>query len=177
MEKNVLDIMPGWFYFSDGTFDADPDEAKTIEQVVAFVDSNAPQGQQILCFDLEETSLPFSLDSFVTHAMSSLNGQENCIKIATTGREKGYVTPEAAFCLRKGGFSGAINQLTKMYRNIDVINRSLERIGSPLINPKKFYGSSTEVDYCHRFVLRPSDGCVKCTNKLSNSRVRCIYIH
>ena len=145
--KAVDGARPGMYYYSDGTISAEVLSEKQISGVVGWVNGSGRHG---LVLGLREARLPWCADDLW------------CAAYDFDGVRRGKA------------FLPSRDELVKMFKNLDAVQKALEKINRPLLDKYNWYWSSSEHNSSYAWDVRPSDGNMSIYGSKNNSgRVRC----
>ncbi len=171
-------VCPGMYYYSDGTISAEVLSKKQLSGVVGWVDDSRQHG---LVLGLREAKLPWSGDDLVADAFRE-DGRENTRLILEAARKQNKKAEAAEWCaayafdgVRSGeAFLASRDELVKIFRNLDAVQKALEKINRPLLDKYNWYWSSSEHNSSYAWDVRPSDGNISIYGSKNNyGRVRC----
>ena len=146
--KAVDGARPGMYYYSDGMISSEVIQGKQISGVVGWVDESGEHG---LVLGLREVRLPWCADDLW------------CAAYDFDGVRRGKA------------FLPSRDELVKMFKNLDAVQKALEKINMPLLAQYKWYWSSSEYLNYTAWRVRPSDGGMDNYDKGSFTRVRCVF--
>ena len=183
-------VRPGMYYYSDGTISADVIQGKQISGVVGWVDESGRHG---LVFGLRETRLPWSSDCLAVKFPEYADGRENTYLILDAAQKQNKKAEAAEWCaayafaewcaayafdgIHAGeAFLPGKAELVKIFKSFNAIQNALEKINQPWLEEDDRYWSSSEDDYGHAWVVRPSNGYMYYHLKsYSTNLVRCVW--
>ncbi len=140
---------PGMYYYSDGTISADVIPGKQLSGVVGWVDDSGHHG---MVLGLQETELSWS------------NSSRWCCRYAFDGIRAGMA------------FLPSKHELVKIFKNLDAIQKALEKIYQPRLKENDWYWSSSAYLDCSTWVVRPSNGNINNYDRSYSYRARCIWV-
>ena len=172
-------VCPGMYYYSDGTISAEVLSKKQLSGVVGWVDESSKHG---LILGLREAELPWSSDCLVIDTFLG-DGKKNTRFILEKARRQHENAEAAEWCVAYAfdcvhdgeGFFPSRDELVKMFKNLDAIQKALEKINRCLLEEDNWYWSSSEGSSNLAWRVRPSDGHVSdYYYKRYSGRVRCV---
>ena len=175
-------VCPGMYYYSDGTISAEVLSKKQLSGVVGWVDESSKHG---LILGLREAELPWSSDCLVIDTFLG-DGKKNTRFILEKARRQHENAEAAEWCVAYAfdgvhdgeGFFPSRDELVKIFKNLDAVQKALKKINRPLLDKYNWYWSSSDSSEGSSNLawrVRPSDGHVSYYYyKRYSGRVRCV---
>ena len=176
--KSADVVRPGMYYYSDGTLSSEVIQEKQISGVVGWVDNSGRHG---LVLGTWEGLGPWSTDALIVETLGN-SGKENTRLILEAAHKQNKKAEAAEWCAKYafGGihageaFLPSRRELFRIFKNLDVIQKALEKINGCLLDEDNWYWSSEEfIDKTCVWIVRPSD----CSVDGSYGGKRCIFCY